>query len=249
MANSSQKKRLLPFGLTELMARWPSKILLTGSRGIIGGILCGSLKDYQLVLAALPKHDVRNFEECLRLADGVDVVIHLAWDTKAENWKSERIDPGNTAMFENVYRAALEKGVRRVIMASSVHVERYNDWSKKGFISPNQDAEPDSPYGAHKIFMEKLGRWYATKGLEVICVRFGGVCPLDVPPWKDLGTVGLTHPDCADLIKSCLTADSVPSNFSVFYGVSDNKRRIHDYSNPFGWKPKQNADVFYKLRI
>lgn len=224
------------------------KILLTGSRGVIGNILATGLKDYTLILADLPEHDIRKFEDCLTLMEGVNAVIHLAWDTKAENWRSTKTNSDNTIMFENIYRAALEKHIPRVIMASSVHVERFKDWDKKDLLTPHRDSEPDSPYGAHKIFMEKIGQWYAQKGLEVICVRFGGVCPLDVPPWKeDLDVVGLSHPDCITLIENCLNADRVPGNFSVFYGVSDNKLRIHDYSNPFGWKPKDDAVLFYKI--
>lgn len=97
----------------------------------------------------------------------------------------------------------------------------------------------------HKIFIEKLGRSYAQRGLEVICVRFGGVCPLGIEPWADIPVTGLSYPDCLSLMRCCLDAPRVPNNFCVFYGVSENKQRIHDYANPFGWKPETDAAIFY----
>lgn len=87
--------------------------------------------------------------------------------------------------------------------------------------------------------MEALGRYYATWGLEVICVRFGGVNPANKPPknafWEN--AVWLSHEDCIAMMDACIKADSVPNNFAVFYAVSNNKDKIHDTSNTFGWEP------------
>ncbi len=221
-------------------------VVITGAKGKIGRVLAEGLKDeYRLTLLDQPEIDLRSFpatESAILRADP-SVIIHLAWDTWSENWKSWRTDPGNTQMCENMYQLA--KLYRaRLIVASSVHVEKYRTWKQPFRISPYNDPMPDSPYGAHKIFLEKQGRWWADKGLEVICVRFGGVAERD-KPWDDIPLVGLSHPDCVSMIEHCIEAREVPNNFSAFYAVSMNKNRIHDIVNPFGWWPKDDAAKWY----
>jgi len=82
------------------------------------------------------------------------------------------------------------------------------------------------------------------RGLEVICIRFGGVNPENAVTEKVLAEEPLSpkiwfyHKDCIDLVRACIEAESVPNNFSIVYGVSDNPGRIHDITNPFGWNPK-----------
>jgi hypothetical protein len=55
----------------------------------------------------------------------------------------------------------------------------------------------------------------------------------------------LSHRDCVSLVSSCIDADEVPFNFTILYGVSDNKDIVHDLSNPFGWQPKDAATSFF----
>ena len=112
-------------------------------------------------------------------------------------------------------------------------------------MSPNKSPSPDSPYGASKIFMEILGKYYATKGLEVICIRFGGVNPDNKPPEEyHERIVWLSHRDCIELIKKCVETSTVPNNYLILYGISNNKNRVHDYSNPLGWIPQDDSESF-----
>ncbi len=222
------------------------KVLITGAKGIIGQVLTEGLRNYHITPVDLPEKDVRDYDALYRLAAGKDTIVHLAWNTKTDNIGSGRIDINNSLMFENVYRVALARK-QRVIVASSVHVDTFSELQKSEMLSPDRDPTPDSPYGAHKIFLEKLGLWYACKGLEVICIRFGGVYRLNQKPQNDMSVVGLSHPDCVNLITKCIEAKSVPNNFVIVYGVSDNKNRIHNLTNPFGWKPKLNAVEFYRI--
>lgn len=226
------------------------KIAITGAEGIIGDVLRKGLTDFDLTPIGLPGTDVRNFEELANATSGHDVIIHLAWDTKSENWKSPNVNPGNLQMVVNVYRAAKEKSVKRVIMASSVHADKYRTWEGSELMSPNQMPTPDSPYGASKVFMESLGRHNADLGLEVVCVRFGGVTP-DNKPWQDQveRRAWLSHNDCVSLIRKTIEAEIIPNNFSVIYGISENEGRIHDYSNPLGWKPKESANDFFDKKL
>lgn len=228
------------------------RVLITGSSGRIGRVLVEALTPvYTLIEADLPRHDVRDSEVCERLVRdaGLDVIIHLAWNTTAENWRSQRVHLDNWRMVENILLSARQHKVPRVILASSVHVHRYRDFlvSEGSLIGSDSECVPTSPYGAHKLAIERLGLWHSTKGLEVICVRFGGVS-VPATQFTDHRIVGLTHADCIEMIARCIEAQHVPNRYAVFHAVSANRERTHDCANPFGWLPKDDAASFYSRR-
>ena len=149
-------------------------------------------------------------------------------------------------MSENIFLAARMYRVHRVIFASSVHVHGYSDLRrlKDLSINPCLDCIPDSPYGVHKLGLEKLGQWNSTKGLEAICLRLGGDYRQDLPG-NDCSMVGLSYPGLIKMITCCIEAEKVPGKFAVFYAVSANKNRIHDCDNDFGWMPGDDAQLLY----
>jgi len=222
------------------------RIAITGSKGTIGSVLKEGLKDYQVTSIDLPEIDVREYQRLLEVIPQHSAVIHLAWDTKTDNFKTEKINPDNATMFFNVYKAAIEVGVPRVIMASSVHADRFYGWRGPGYMSTERTPVPDSPYGAHKVFMEASGRYYAAKGLEVVCIRFGGVNPENKPAVDppEERAAWFSHRDCVSLVRAILEAQNIPNNFFIVYGVSNNKNRIHDISNPLNWASRDSADNF-----
>lgn len=220
------------------------KVLITGSNGTIGKIIVSQIsKYYKLTEFDLQKHNACDYNDLVKAMKDQDVVIHLAWDTVKENWKSNDINPDNELMTFNVYKAAIEAKVPKVIMASSVHADDYSGWKGPKLMKTNTIPTPDSPYGASKVFMESLGRYYAKKGLQVACIRFMGLNPDNKPSKNDPEAKKkyFSHGDCGDLIKAIIEAKKVSNNFSVIYGLSNNKGRIHDFSNPFGWKPKDGV--------
>jgi NAD dependent epimerase/dehydratase family len=214
-------------------------ILITGSGGVIGTVLKDNL-EHDITHFDLPDFDARDYRQLLEKSEGQDAIVHLAWDTTTDNFRSDHLNPENALKTFNIYKAAVEAGVKCVIMASSVHADRFTDRKIEGLLSPYSLPLPDSPYGAGKVMMEALGRYYAdAKELGVICVRFGGVNPANIPPESPESErqVWLSHGDCARLITACLEAPAIPNNFEIIYGVSDNKGRIHDISNSVGWEP------------
>ncbi len=220
------------------------KIAITGSHGTIGTILVNGLKNVSITSLAKPEIDIRNYQEVAEQIKDHDVVIHLAWDTKRDNYRTHVYNPDNSIMLYNVYQAAVEQKIPRVIMASSVHADSYYQWLKTSLMSPLQIPTPDSLYGAEKVFMESLGRYYATKGLEVICIRFGGVNKENTPHESNIleRKVFLSHRDCCDVIQAIIETNRVPNNFALLYAISNNKGRLHDITNPFGWSPINGAN-------
>src|SRR5690625_1658252 len=120
-------------------------------------LLLGNLEDYEYVAASLA---------------GVESGIHLGG--KADESDHAEIVSSNNSGTYNVFEAARENGVRRVIYASSHHVSGFR--SANEMTSVEDPVRPDTLYGVSKVFGEGLGRLYADKwGLEVVCLRIG-VC-------------------------------------------------------------------------
>lgn len=223
------------------------KVLVTGINGTIGSVLTQAIGEkYKVVGLDLPEGDIRNYNTLLEKMKGVDVVIHVAHSANEEmreNWRSGRIDPANVLMEMNVFRAVIEAGVKRLIMASSVHADNFNAYEGTDILTVPGSYEPTSPYGAHKLIVEEMGRFYANlKEFEFIGVRFGGVTPDNsVRTHLKETRVWLSHDDLIASINACISADVVPNGFSVFYAISDNDGRMHSFENPFGWVPKDNS--------
>jgi nucleoside-diphosphate-sugar epimerase len=222
------------------------KVLITGAKGTVGKILTKGLKEfYNLSLVSLPEVDVRSYDSILKSSKNQDSIIHLAWNTKTENGHSKKRDLGNTLMWLNIYRVALENNIPRVIMASSIHATDYVSLRKEKLISVEKDIPSQRIYGQHKKFLEGEGKKYSLKGLEVICIRLGGIYGQHEKAWEGLKKDGLAYPDLVSLFQSCLDAESVPNNYAIIYGVSKNKGSFFDLSNPFNWQPKLDAAKFY----
>jgi nucleoside-diphosphate-sugar epimerase len=225
-------------------AKTKAKIAITGANGTIGTVMRKALTEYDIVSLDLPQVDVRDYGAVVRAIKGCRAVIHLAWNLKDDNWDTGRISTDNDVMTFNVYEACLRGGVPRAITASSVHADNFMKWrKKKALMDATTVPIPTSPYGANKVFLEALGRFYARASLEVVCVRFGAVTKEDVPGTKgwDWRKVWLSHRDLASMVRRCLEVEKIPDNYAVFYAVSNNALRVHDWSNPLGWVPVDDA--------
>jgi nucleoside-diphosphate-sugar epimerase len=225
------------------------RIVITGSGGSLGKILQKELRGV-FDLTRIDKkpasgkavvldiaNDYKNFRNTLK---DNDVIVHLAWNT-LEDFPSENIVQQNKVMAENVYRAAVENNISRVIVASSVHVNDYSKVPIGTYLSPKSECWPDTPYGATKIYIEHLGRYYSRKhGLGVICIRFGGVNERNEVRFNEdplYDKVLLHKEDFIQLMRMCIEVKKIPDNFSVFYAVSNVKGRVHSLDNFLGWKP------------
>jgi uronate dehydrogenase len=218
-----------------------AKVIITGAKGTIGSVLMNGLQlTHELRGLDLPESDIRDVQVADRVFTDADAIVHLAWGG-GESFKSGTSDVGNITMVENVYAAALRNGIPRVIVASSVHVDDRMSSPTGRLLGTNEITTPNSLYGVSKLHIEALGRFYASKGLEVIALRFGGINPLNQPPTHGASRRWLSHDDCASLLEACISAKDVPSNYSCVWAMSDNVDRYHSLDNPFGWKPQARS--------
>lgn len=108
----------------------PRTVLLTGAAGGLGTLMRGLLPEYGYELRLLDMLPVEGEPEAITadLADraalreavrGVDAVIHLAGISLEASF--DKILKANIEGTYNLYEAAREEGVRRVVFASSNH--------------------------------------------------------------------------------------------------------------------------------
>jgi nucleoside-diphosphate-sugar epimerase len=161
-----------------------------------------------VVVADLADPDRRRYR---RLFQGADVVLHLGyrrpevpttgvWGKDPGALETFETELANVRMAQNVYRSALDAGVRRVVMASSNHAA---DWyehalvhrGQRELVSPGDLPLSDNFYGWAKAAYELLGFVYASGGLgrklEVVLLRIGA--PRDVSGRRYRGKLTEQH--------------------------------------------------------
>lgn len=102
----------------------------------------------------------------------VDVIVHLAGDREpTATWDSSIRNNMDATLA--LYHHAAEKGVSRVVLASSNWVhgnKRFTRDRLNGQTPPG----PVNAYGMSKLFCERTGQYFADyHGLSVICLRIG----------------------------------------------------------------------------
>ena len=247
-------------------------ILITGITGLIGGIVFNDLKkDYQITGLSLRKMDavkhfqanVDNLEEIMPAFQGQDAVIHLSADASVTaSWESTL--PNNIIGTYNVYEAARQNNVKRIIFASSNHTTgmfendhpyhhivkgEYNQVARPiQQISHTSEVRPDGYYGISKAYGENMGRYYSEQyGMSVIALRIGTVNAWNNPT-KNIRhfATWLSHQDQAQLVRKSLQAPETLM-FDIFYGVSNNKWRFWDIEHGghiIGYDPEDDAEKY-----
>ncbi len=123
------------------------RIVITGSQGSLGKILQKELQSVFDLTCIDKKPDSEktivldiadDYEKFRNILKGNDIIVYLAWDI-SEYFLNENILQQNKVMAENVYRAAVENKVSRVIVANSVHVNNYSKTSIDTYLDPKSE--------------------------------------------------------------------------------------------------------------
>ncbi len=161
-----------------------ARILITGAAGNIGKTLREGLRGRYALLRLsdiaplgaaergeeVVRADIEDFAATRQSMKNIDCVVHLGAIPIEGPW--EKILPINIAGTYNVFEAARQQGVKRVVFASSNHAIGY--YRRSQTIDGTAQPRPDSRYGVSKAFGEALGHMYADKhGMEVACLRIG----------------------------------------------------------------------------
>jgi nucleoside-diphosphate-sugar epimerase len=243
-------------------------VLVTGLSGRIGGALLEHLGSaWQLralnrrPVPGIPGHqaDIADLEAIRPAFVGIDAVVHLAAlaDGSAP---LDAVLRNNVVGTYNVFEAARQAGVRRIVFASSgatvsgwerempyraLVAGQYDAVSTWPMITHETPVRPVGLYGASKMWGEALARHYAdAHGISTICLRIGHVVAEDRPLTVRDFSVWCSRRDVARMIGHALAApESV--GFDVFFVLSANRWAYRDVTHArdvLGWSPLDRAE-------
>ena len=227
------------------------RIVFTGAAGGIGtmtrpllaGLYPGLVLSDRVEPADLQPHetfvpaDLTQPDEVAAALAGADSVIHLGGHSVEGTW--DQILQANIVGCYNVFEAAREAGVKRVIFASSNHAIGFYPRSQR--IGTDVTVRPDSRYGVSKVFGEALGALYSDKhGIAVTCLRIGNVGPLPLDVRRL--SIWISPRDLVQLFRIGL--DHPALRYEIFYGASDNAAGWWDNSRAqqLGYRPQDRAE-------
>lgn len=250
------------------------RVLITGAAGNLGRKLTNYLqgrydlrlldrqqKEYTDVhIADLAVWDpawVQHFAE-------VDTVVHLAANPNPMPDWFELLE-SNMDTVVNVFNAAAQQGVKRVLYASSNHaMGQYKDLPEPAKITTTIPQRPGTsvvrngqqlttlPYGAMKLLGERVGKSFAEAyGMAVIAVRigwvqFGANRASDIPVGREdwYRMMWLSDRDFCQLMERGIEADLGATRFAVVNAMSNNTgmRWDIDYTKQLlGYEPQDDV--------
>ena len=270
------------------MAEQKRKVLITGAAGYVASQMRDQFAElYNLVLAdvtnrgrdgnPVPGVKTADFIDPERsnyrhLFEGVDAVIHLSYKRSSPGGvfgdavphiDRFSVENENVVMANNVYRAAYEAGVRRMVVASSNHAA---DWyehalvhrQKKDVVQPWEYPVSDNFYGWAKAAYELLAWPYASgkfgRQMQFVHVRIGfptevdadrfmsqpeGMEPAGSPAGNLKRHLGahFSPRDLRQLFQKAIETEDIRSEhgvpFLIVYGISGNSRRFWSLETAF----------------
>jgi uronate dehydrogenase len=231
------------------------KIVLTGAAGRLGSYLREPLSKMADVLVSSDiaadvgklykgetyvRADLTKLDEMTALLKGADMVAHFG--AIGDEAPFDQILGANIIGTYNVWEAAYQNKLRRVVYASSIHA--VGMYPKNQFIGTDVPHRPDTFYGLAKCFAEDLGSLYWDKRqLEAVCLRI--LSCANVGNARAVGS-WLSYDDLIHLVQRSI--ETPITGFTIAYGVSNNDRAPVDNSKAsfLGYRPKDNAEKFAK---
>lgn len=243
-------------------------ILVTGLSGLIGTALREALStDHELTAfnrSEVPnvrsiQADLGDLDALKRAAQGQDAVIHLA--AKAgENYTWEELSNTNIEGTRNVFLAAVEASVPRVVFASSgatvagheadepyrsLVEGRYADLPESWpLITVDMPPRPRGIYGSTKVWGEALARHFSdTTATTFVNIRIGYVNAEDRPTNSRQRSVWCSQRDVVNAIRLA-TLQNLGTAYATFFANSKNRYGYRDLNHGkdlLGYEPQDAA--------
>jgi uronate dehydrogenase len=219
-------------------------VFVTGTRGRVGNaILPGLRRSFNV--AEFDKDfsgshnegqiygDITEYDVVLNAIRRVkpDCIVHLAANANQDATPEEIVAP-NYKGLKNVYDAAAECAIPKIVFASSMHTHSghsgfpdkspFDDGRK---LETNDMYNPGNPYGESKVWGENLAReYYNQYGIRTIVLRLGDLNADNKPaegPNARFATIWLSHSDATQVFtKAVLT--NTPEPVAIYFVTSDN---------------------------
>ena len=206
--------------------------------------------DYETV-----KINLSDLNGLTEIFSGFDVVVNLAAnaDEKDENFMNF-VEPNLIGTY-NVLEATKRAGVKRVVLASSVHAIRGYPLNGE-MVKMNFAPKPLNYYGATKVFLEAMCHVYAhAYGLSCIAIRIGAYVSNDMRQkvclTRDNFDYVISQRDLAQLIhKSIIAPDSL--KYAVLAGSSNNSKKfmsLEETKKLVGYEPEDDGYEMCKPHV
>jgi len=260
------------------------RVLLTGATGYIAGQLLPAFREhYDLRLIDVrPETSAGQPVAGVAIGDllaadtatlepffaGVDVIVHAAYHRPTGTGQQAQYDGErrNVDLMQRIYQLALDRGVRRVVAASTNQAAKWYEQpyfaGLRDRVDPEDYPRPDTFYGWAKAAYESLGFLYACgslgRKLEVIQIRIVVPREIDAEQFVDQPRERyvrelagyISERDLQQLFcKSIETpdiADAFGVPFHIFYGVSNNARTFWSITNArkvIGYQPQDDSEL------
>lgn len=238
------------------------KVLVTGAQGNIGARSIAILEqsmDLRLTdLVPVPGDsryragDLTDFAQAYDLMEGIDTVIHLAMASDVSPDPEQtpgKVDPVaerrikvNIGATYHILEAAKQRGVRRVVYASSLTIHLGNKHRKR--YDSSTPPEPSGFYACTKLFGENLSRVYwRNHSLSTICLRIGQPTPIGHEfdeLWRTNKRARSHFVEIHDVARglACGVHTEVPFGIFNLVSASDNPRFDLSESRRIGYVPR-----------
>ncbi|ELY98539.1 NAD-dependent epimerase/dehydratase [Natrialba chahannaoensis JCM 10990] len=232
-----------------------TNVAITGASGRVGRETIEAFADREETLTLFSHSETKdlettpieigNREEVMDALEGQDIVVHLAANPGPRAEWDAVLEPNIEGVY-NVYAAAVEHDLQRVVFASSNHAVNMGNTvsptrpeSTVGTptaVRPDDSMDPDTYYGVTKVFGEAMGSYYANRhGLDVINLRIGWLLSREelADELADRDGAGeryaramwLSPGDCQRLMEAAVTS-SLPNTPFTAHGISNNSKRF-----------------------
>jgi len=230
------------------------RVLVTGSAGSIGRVVCPGLVDrgHEVVGLDLVPEPV-GFDGTWHTGDCADVdavfaafdaqpldgVVHLAGQPNEASLPDSLTS--HTVTTAALLDAMVAHKVSRMVYASSNHA--LGRTPRRDRLSVDSRPRPDTFYGVGKVAAEALLSLYADRyGIDAIACRIGSF--RDRPASVRQLSTWLSHDDCVRMVDAALTTPA--PGYAVLYGISANTRAWWDLQpgRALGYEPLDDAEEF-----
>lgn len=211
-------------------ASTPRRVLVTGSTGAVGQPLCRYLLGRGHAVRGFARRptpgltdfvtgDLSDRDAVRRAVDGMEVVVHLGAYPNPADFIDVLLGP-NVVGLHYVCEAAVEFGIRRLVLASTVQVISGHPRGGRP-IAVEDGPAPVNHYALTKAWAELAGDMYArVHQLSVISVRIGWF-PRNPEEARRLAAspfgrdIYLSHEDSNRFLALCVESPEPPPGQSV----------------------------------
>lgn len=235
------------------------KVLLLGASGMVGPNLTAGLEPYyDLRLADIKPHpdnkpimevDVRNFDQVLEAARGVDAIMNFTVIRPHDHVLSFHV---NTLGALHVMKAAQALDIKKVVHTGPQLIRRHYDLDFDVADVPH--ASGVGYYELTKLLSYEICQIYARNyGIQTICFTFNGLGPnpTEQDYGKDFPPFSIVWEDLQQACRLALDIERVPDDYQEFIMTSfegHGKYNSDKAQRILGFEPSKHWEDHFKRK-